>query len=71
MDYVSAALIDSRRTLELLSFSSRDVDLRLSVTKSKTRLSVAVGNLQVDQQSLGMNAKMPVMLSVSRQRKRP
>ena len=43
---VSAALIDSSRVVELLSFSSRDADLRISVTKAKTRLGVAVGCVQ-------------------------
>jgi hypothetical protein len=62
-DRISAALIDSSRIMELLSFSSRDTDLRISVTTAKTRLAVAVGNVQVDQQSLGKNAKVPVILA--------
>ena len=63
LDRLSAALIDSSRILELLSFSSRDADVRISVTTAKTRLAVAVGNVQIDQQSLGINTKAPVILS--------
>ena len=58
---ISAALIDSSRIMELLSFSSRDADLRISVTSAKTRISIAVGNVQLDQQSL--NGKVPVVLA--------
>ena len=65
LDRISAALIDSSRIIELLSLSSRDVDVRISVSTAKTRLAVAVGNVQVDQQSLGMNTKVPVILSPS------
>lgn len=63
LDRISAALIDSSRIMELLSFSSRGADLRMSVTKHKTRLAFAVGNIQFDQQSLGMNTKVPVILA--------
>jgi len=63
LDRISAALIDSCRITELLSISSRGADVRYSVTKQKTRMAFAVGNVQVDQQSLGMDAKVPVILA--------
>lgn len=63
LDRISAALIDSARILELVSFSSRDADVRVSITSAKTRLAIAVGNVQVDQQSLGLNGKVPVILA--------
>ena len=56
LNRLSAAVIDSSRIMELLSFSSRDADLRISVTSPKTRFGVAVGNVQIDQQSSGTNA---------------
>lgn len=62
LDRVSAALIDSSRITELLSFSSRDIDCRLSFTNAKTRLAIAVGNVQLDQSS-ALNKKVPVILS--------
>ena len=63
VDQISAALIDSSRTQELAVFSSRDADVRYSVTTAKTRLAVAVGNVQLDQQSFGMNTQVPVILA--------
>lgn len=63
VDQISAALIDSSRTRELVSFSASDVDVRYSVTSAKTRLAVAVGHIQLDQQSFGTNAQVPVLLS--------
>jgi hypothetical protein len=63
VDQISAALIDSSRTRELVSFSARDADIRYSVTTAKTRLAVAVGHIQLDQQSFGMNTQVPVLLS--------
>ena len=63
LDRISAALIDSARIMELVSFSSRDTDVRVSITSAKTRLAIAVGNVQVDQQSLGLNSKVPVILA--------
>ena len=63
VDQISAALIDSSRTRELALFSARDADVRYSVTTAKTRLAVAVGNIQLDQQSLGMNTQVPVLLA--------
>lgn len=64
-DRLSTALIDSNRVSigELLSFTSRDADLRLSMTKAKTRVSLAVGNVQVDQQRMGQDTKAPVILA--------
>ena len=61
LDQISAALIS--RTKELLSFSSRGVDLRISVTKQKTRLGFAVGYVQIDQQNVGTGTKVPVILA--------
>ena len=63
LDQIGLALIHSSRTMELLSFSSRGVDLRISVTKQKTRLGFAVGYVQVDQQQVGIGTKVPVMLA--------
>lgn len=65
LDRLSAALIDSNRVNvgELLSFTSRNADLRISVTKAKTRISFAVGYLQVDQQRTTHDSKAPVVLA--------
>jgi hypothetical protein len=65
LDRLSAALIDSNRVSvgELLSLTSRDADLRISVTKAKTRVSFAVGYLQVDQQRKTQDSKAPVVLA--------
>lgn len=43
---ISAALIDSSRALELLSLTSRDADIKVSVTKAKTRVAAAIGHVQ-------------------------
>ena len=58
---LSAALIDSFRATELLSFSSTDFDTRYSVTKSSTRLGFALGWMQIDHHD--ENAIEPVVLS--------
>ena len=63
LDRISAALIDSSRIMELVSFSARETDVRFSVTTAKTRLAVAIGDVQLDQQNYGMNTKVPVILS--------
>eukprot|EP00986_Skeletonema_menzelii_P013165 scaffold7491_cov142-Skeletonema_menzelii.AAC.16 len=63
LDRISAAVIDSSRFNELLSFSSRDVDIRISVTKAKTRTSLTVGNVQIDQQSSNFRYKAPVIFA--------
>jgi hypothetical protein len=63
LDRISAALIDSSRAMELVSFLAREADIRYSVTTTKTRLAVAVGDMQLDQQNYGLNTKVPVMLS--------
>ena len=65
IDRISAALIDSNRIGigELVSFTSRDADLRISLGKSKSRLSFAVGNVQIDQQRLSQDSKAPVILA--------
>lgn len=63
LDRISAALIDSSRIMELVSFTSREADVRFSVTSAKTRLAVAIGDVQIDQQNYGMNTKVPVILS--------
>lgn len=65
LDRISAAVIDSSRFNELLSFSSRDVDVRISVTKAKTRTSLTVGNVQIDQQSSNFRCKAPVIFAPS------
>lgn len=65
LDRLSVALIDSNRVNvgELLSFTSRCADLRLSVTKAKTRVSFALGNVQIDQQRMSQETKAPVVLA--------
>jgi hypothetical protein len=51
--------------MELVSFTLREADVRFSVTTAKTRLAVAIGDIQVDQQNYGLNTKVPVILSPS------
>jgi hypothetical protein len=58
---ISAALIDSQRAIELLSFSAIDIDVRYSVTKAKTRLGLVVGWIQLDHQDT--RAREPVVLA--------
>jgi hypothetical protein len=58
---VSAALIDSQRAIELLSFSALDIDVRYWVTKAKTRIGVSVGWLQLDHQD--DNPREPVIIA--------
>jgi hypothetical protein len=58
---VSAALIDSQRAIELLSFSALDIDVRYWVTKAKTRIGVSIGWLQLDHQD--DNPREPVILA--------
>lgn len=48
---ISASLIDSFRALELLSFSSSDIDVKYSVTRSTTRIGFALGWVQLDHHS--------------------
>lgn len=66
-DCISAALIDSNRISigELVSFSFRDTDLRLSVTNAKTRIGLGLGTIQIDQQKQRtvQDSKAPVILS--------
>jgi hypothetical protein len=58
---ISAALIDSQRAVELLSFSAVDIDVRYSVTKRKTRMGLVVGWIQLDHQD--NRAREPVVLA--------
>jgi hypothetical protein len=58
---MSAALIDSQRAVELLSFSAVDIDVRYSVTKTKTRVGLVVGWIQLDHQD--NRAREPVVLA--------
>jgi hypothetical protein len=58
---ISAALIDSQRAVELLSFSAVDIDVRYSVTKTKTRVGLVVGWIQLDHQD--NRAREPVVLA--------
>jgi hypothetical protein len=58
---VSAALIDSQRAIELLSFSAMDIDVRYWVTKAKTRIGVSIGWLQLDHQD--DNPREPVIIA--------
>lgn len=58
---ISAALIDSQRSFELLSVATSDIELRFWATKAKTRVGVTIGWLQVDQQH--DDAREPVILA--------
>lgn len=58
---ISAALIDSQRALELLSFAATDIDVRYSVSKTKTRVGLVVGWVQLDHQDT--RAREPVVLA--------
>jgi len=62
MNRISAALIDSSRAVELLSLTSRDADVKVSVTKAKTLVAAAVGHVQLDQQSI-ISSRAPVVLA--------
>jgi C2 domain len=59
--WISAALIDSQRSCELLSLNIKDVDLRYWVTTAKTRIGLTVGWLQIDYQD--NNEREPVVLA--------
>ena len=48
---LSAALIDSERSLELLSFNIMDIDAKYWVTDAKTRLRLSVAWAQIDNQA--------------------
>ncbi|CAJ1965882.1 unnamed protein product [Cylindrotheca closterium] len=58
---ISAALIDSQRALELISFAAIDIDVRYSVSKTKTRVGLVVGWFQIDHQD--SRAREPVVLA--------
>lgn len=58
---ISAAIIDSFRARELLSFAFTNIDLRVLVTKPKTWLGFAMGGIQVDHHDEA--ALEPVVLS--------
>eukprot|EP00980_Cylindrotheca_fusiformis_P021402 scaffold8259_cov143-Cylindrotheca_fusiformis.AAC.20 len=58
---ISAALIDSQRAMELLSFAATDIDIRYSVSKTKTRVGLVVGWVQLDHQD--SRAREPVVLA--------
>jgi hypothetical protein len=58
---LSVALIDSQRAVELLSFSAVDIDVRYSVTKTKTRVGLVVAWIQLDHQD--NRAREPVVLA--------
>eukprot|EP00934_Nitzschia_sp_Nitz4_P002078 Nitzschia sp. Nitz4//scaffold140_size61219//29533//49080//NITZ4_006440-RA/size61219-augustus-gene-0.64-mRNA-1//-1//CDS//3329536227//2078//frame0 len=45
---ISLALIDSQRATELLALTVMDVESRYSVTKSKTRIGLVIGWVQMD-----------------------
>ena len=48
---ISLALIDSVRAVELLNLSLREIDVKYAVTRSKTRIGLVVGWIQMDQQN--------------------
>lgn len=58
---LSAALIDSDRAIELLSFTVLDLDVRYWITNAKARLGVALYWLQLDHQDDG--TREPVVLA--------
>ena len=58
---ISFALIDSERAKELLSFSAIDIDVRYSVTDSKTRMGLVIGWVQLDHQE--DKSREPVVLA--------
>jgi len=58
---VSAALIESQRAFELFSLSVSNIECRFWETKTKTRISLSIGWLQVDQQD--DDAREPVILA--------
>ena len=58
---ISAALIDSERAKELLSFSALDIDLRYSVTDAKTQMGLVIGWIQLDHQE--DRSREPVVLA--------
>jgi C2 domain len=58
---ISAALIDSQRSFELVSAAASDIEFRFWATKAKTRVGVAIGWLQIDQQH--DDAREPVILA--------
>ena len=58
---ISFALIDSVRAAELLSFTAIDLDVRYSVTKTKTRTGLTVEWFQVDHQD--PRSRQPVVLA--------
>ena len=47
---VSVALIDCMRAVELLNLSLRESDVKYAVTRTKTRIGLVVGCIQLDQQ---------------------
>lgn len=47
---ISVALIDSSHTKELLNLTMMEIDIKHSVTKTKTSTGFAIGLIQVDQQ---------------------
>ncbi len=57
---VSAAIIDSFKARELLSLAFTNIDVRALVTKPKTWLGFALGNIQIDHHN--ENALEPVVL---------
>ena len=58
---LSFALIDSQRAVELLSLYLDDIDVRYSITETKTRSALFLGNIQIDYQE--ENAREPVVLA--------
>ncbi|KAL3925213.1 MAG: hypothetical protein SGILL_000560 [Bacillariaceae sp.] len=58
---VTAALVDSQRAVELLNLSLVDIDLRYAVTRTKTRVGIIVGWIQLDHQD--NRSREPVILA--------
>jgi hypothetical protein len=58
---LSAALIDSERSLELLSFNIMDIDARYWITDAKSRLCLSASWTQIDNQAA--NAREAIVLA--------
>jgi hypothetical protein len=58
---VTAALVDSQRAVELLNLSLVEIDVRYAVTRTKTRVGMIIGWIQLDHQD--NRSREPVVLA--------
>jgi len=61
INFLSVALIDSVRAVELLNLSLREIDVKYAITRAKTRIGLVVGWIQLDQQD--DNSREPVVFA--------